>query len=282
MNTICAVINTLNEEKNIEACIRSLGPIGQYVDKVLVCDNYSDDRTVEIAEQCGAEVIRHPRQRMVTISRRFAYQHCDAEWVFAFDADERPTEALLQEIRRLSERDDIQVVRFAKKQYLFGRFIMHGGWHEAFFCQFFRRQVYLDNYRSDLEGAHRDFASVQGHPQTHLIPKESGACLIHYAYDDVETFVHRTLGRYSTIEAGDQLLAGESWSRWKMVRAPLHEFWLRYFRVRGYKDGMHGFVLALLMACYRCIIEMNKWFLVTQPQKHLEGEGLDGEREPNS
>jgi glycosyltransferase involved in cell wall biosynthesis len=274
MNKICAVINTLNEEHNIEACIKSLGPIGKYVDHVLVCDNLSDDATVEIARKCGAEVIQHPRQRMVTISRRYAYEHCDAEWIFAFDADERPAEALLRELRALSERDDIDVVRFAKKQYLFGKFMMHGGWHEAFFCQFFRRKTYVDNYRTDMEGAHHDFAAVQGLPKTHLIPKGGDAYLVHYAYDDVETFVHRTLGRYGFIEAGDRLGAGESYSWWKMVKAPLKEFWLRFVRVGGYKDGMHGFVLALLMACYRCIIEMNKWFLATQPKKHTEGDGV--------
>lgn len=275
MKKICAVINTLNEAKNIEACIKSLGPMGKYVDEVLVCDNYSDDDTVKIAEQCGAKTIQHPRQRMVTISRRFAYENCDAEWIFAYDADERPTEALLKELRRLSEQDDIDVVCFAKKQYLFGQFIMHGGWHYVQFCQFFRRSCYLNNYRSDKEGAHNDFASVQGNPKTYEIPKESGACLIHYAYDDVETFVHRTLGKYGTIEAEDRLLAGESYSWWKMARAPFKEFWLRFVRVGGYKDGMHGFVLALLMACYRCIIEMNKWFLATQPKRHTEGDGVE-------
>ncbi len=265
MVKLSAVINTLNEAENIEACIKSLGPIGQYIDEVLVCDNESTDDTVEIAKRCQARVITHPRGRYVTKSRKFAYENCDAEWIFAFDADERPSTALLQQLRARTQADGYDVWRFAKKQYLFGRFIEHGGWFEEHFCQLFRRQVFLDNYRSDLEGAHNDFASVQGIARTGVIPKSSGAFLIHYAYDNIEEFVNRTLGKYARIEAEDRIAQRKcDVSAIHPLCRPFKTFLRHYVRLKGYKDGRHGLIIAILMSYYEGLILMNQWFLATQ------------------
>ena len=261
--TIAAVINTLNEERNIEACIRSLGPIGTYVDEVLVCDNCSEDRTVEIARQCGARVVSHERGRCVTAAmRRFAYTQSDAEWIIALDADERPTPQLLESLRALAGAADTDVYRFAKLQYVFGGFVKYGGWFCEIFPHFFRRKYFLDHYRADLgECVHYDFASVADAPRRAIIPKEGGAYLIHYAYDDLKEFAARAFARYCPLEAEDRLRRGESWSVRGVIWAPIRSFLRQYLRLRGYKDGMRGFVLAILMAHYYSLIELNLWFL---------------------
>ncbi|HIP87673.1 MAG TPA: glycosyltransferase family 2 protein, partial [Anaerolineales bacterium] len=51
---IAAVVLTLNEEENIEACLASL----EWADRRVVFDSFSTDRTVELARQGGAEVIQ--------------------------------------------------------------------------------------------------------------------------------------------------------------------------------------------------------------------------------
>jgi glycosyltransferase involved in cell wall biosynthesis len=50
-----AVILTLNEERHIAACIDSL----RWTDGVVVVDSFSNDKTVELAKQAGAEIIQH-------------------------------------------------------------------------------------------------------------------------------------------------------------------------------------------------------------------------------
>ena len=47
MNKISAVIMAFNEEKNIERCLKSLA----FVDEIIVVDNSSLDKTVEIAKK---------------------------------------------------------------------------------------------------------------------------------------------------------------------------------------------------------------------------------------
>lgn len=57
---ISAVINTLNEEKNIADCILKLKG---FADEIVVCDMYSDDKTASIAKHLGAKVVYYNRVR---------------------------------------------------------------------------------------------------------------------------------------------------------------------------------------------------------------------------
>lgn len=54
---LSVVINTFNEEKNIERAIKSVS----FADEIVVCDMYSDDDTAVIAKKLGAKIIFHKR-----------------------------------------------------------------------------------------------------------------------------------------------------------------------------------------------------------------------------
>lgn len=56
--SVVAVIPVYNEEANLAKVILSLR---KYVDRIIVCDDASTDRTAEIAESMGAKVVRHDR-----------------------------------------------------------------------------------------------------------------------------------------------------------------------------------------------------------------------------
>jgi glycosyltransferase involved in cell wall biosynthesis len=55
--TITVIIPCLNEEQGVEQVLRRMPA---FVDQVIVVDNGSTDRTSEVAESLGAEVIREP------------------------------------------------------------------------------------------------------------------------------------------------------------------------------------------------------------------------------
>lgn len=56
--SICVIIPALNEENSIGSTIKAMPA---FVDKVIVIDDGSTDKTVEISKQSGAEVISHNR-----------------------------------------------------------------------------------------------------------------------------------------------------------------------------------------------------------------------------
>ena len=54
---LSAVIITLNEERNIERCLKSLQGIA---DEIVVIDSFSNDRTEELCRGYGVKFIQHP------------------------------------------------------------------------------------------------------------------------------------------------------------------------------------------------------------------------------
>ena len=57
MADITAIILTKNEELNIVDCIRSISSV---VKRIVVVDDFSKDRTAQLALKEGAEVYLHP------------------------------------------------------------------------------------------------------------------------------------------------------------------------------------------------------------------------------
>ncbi len=96
---LAVVILTLNEEKNLPACLESVKGLDC---EVLVVDSGSTDRTKEIAASAGAKVVEHPFENYAA-QRNWAQQNLPIknEWLLHLDADERLTPELVVEIREL-------------------------------------------------------------------------------------------------------------------------------------------------------------------------------------
>ncbi len=67
---ITAVVLTKNEEKNIVDCLESLS----FCDEILVIDDFSSDRTVEIAKKMNAYVLNHSLNNDFSAQRNFALE----------------------------------------------------------------------------------------------------------------------------------------------------------------------------------------------------------------
>ena len=85
MAKISALILAKNEERNIKACIETLS----FADEILVIDDFSTDKTKEIAESLGARVIQHGMNGDWGKQQTFAIKNARYEWVLFVDADER-------------------------------------------------------------------------------------------------------------------------------------------------------------------------------------------------
>jgi glycosyltransferase involved in cell wall biosynthesis len=75
---------TRNEEDRVSA---SLGAVRDHVARLVVVDAESDDRTRELAEQAGAEVVVRPWEGFVA-ARRFLMSLAETPWILMIDADE--------------------------------------------------------------------------------------------------------------------------------------------------------------------------------------------------
>ncbi len=237
---IWAVVLTLNEQRHIVDCLRSLA----WADARLVFDSRSTDETVARAESEGAVVARntfvnYAQQRNDALRHVQAHAGGDA-WVFFLDADERCTPALAAEIRALIATGPATPVwSVPRHNYLFGKQTKGAGWFPDYQARLFHvGAVWFDPAREVHEVALYD------HPPGLL--KEP---LTHFNYDDVAQF-HRKQLQYAAYDAGILFKQGVRPKLRNFVLQPLREFRRRFISLGGWRDGAHGLRLSLLTARY--------------------------------
>jgi glycosyltransferase involved in cell wall biosynthesis len=235
--TLFAVILTKNEARHIAACIDSV----RWADGVLVSDSFSDDGTPDLARAAGATVVQRvfdgwARQRNAALEQAAAL---GAEWVFFVDADERATPELAAEIRQvIAQRPEVGWGA-PRWNYIVGKRVNHGG----FYPDYQLRLMRIDRARYDLERPVHEVVLLDG-ASGHLQHP-----LLHYNYDTWAQF-HAKQRRYATYEAHILRKRGIRPRPHNFILQPLREFRRRYLTLQGYRDGLHGLKLCLLLAYY--------------------------------
>lgn len=85
MKTIALTMIVKNEERCLARCLDSVAP---WVDRMIVLDTGSTDRTMEIAREHGAEVFERRWTNDFAAARNAALARSDADWNLVLDADE--------------------------------------------------------------------------------------------------------------------------------------------------------------------------------------------------
>lgn len=231
MAKVSALILTKNEEKNISACIES---VKSFADEIIVIDDFSTDKTVEICENHGAKVIRRELAGDWSSQRNFAIAQANFEWIFIIDADERATEKLSEEIKKILSEDDKNFAwQCARLSYFWGQPLKHGGWFPDYVTRLLPR-----------EGT-----SVTGVVHEKIIHQcvekkfDSQKYLVHYPYRNWEHHLSK-MNTYTTLMAKKMHEAGKSANILDMI---LHPFWAAfrmYILKGGFLDGLVGFILS--------------------------------------
>lgn len=233
--TLTAVILTLNEEAHIQECIASLA----WVDRVLVFDSFSTDKTALLAEAAGADVL-YSRFEDYAQQRNAALEAVSTDWLFFVDADERGTPALGEEIRQVVAQLPEAGWYVPRLNYLFGKLTRCAGWYPDHQLRLFR-QGHVRYRRAVHEIA--DVDGTIGYLQEPLI---------HYNYRDVAQF-RRKQEQYSAFEAEILLQAGVRPRPYTYLTMPLRQFWWRFVTLNGYQAGAHGLRLSAYMAYYEWV-----------------------------
>ncbi len=129
MQDLTVIILTLNEEKHIERCIKSLLPITK---NILLIDSGSSDSTISIAESLGAKVIKN---QWVSYSFQFNFgiknNPFASKWLMRMDADEYILPELAAEINEVLPKTEKNIHGFyIKRRVVFmGKWMKHGGYY---------------------------------------------------------------------------------------------------------------------------------------------------------
>jgi (heptosyl)LPS beta-1,4-glucosyltransferase len=253
MVKLAAVVLTKNEEQHIGACLDSLA----WAERRVVFDSFSTDRTGVIAREHGADVIQHPFSDYAS-QRNAAMQAVDAEWIFFVDADERATPELAEEITGLvgsgapaglsvtnpaqastpeAWRENISGWSVPRHNYLFGQLTRGAGYWPDYQMRLLRRgRAHFDRPASEIV----ELDGPAGHLQN---------ALLHYNYETIAQFHQKQTFRID-FEAENLYRRGEKYRFYSPYYMTIRHFWWRYITLKGYRDGLHGLRLCLLLAYY--------------------------------
>ncbi len=277
---LSVVILTRNEESNIVRCLEGV----QWCDDVVVIDDGSTDRTVELATIAGVRVVNHAFQDFAT-QRNWAMEHASLkhEWVLHLDADEVVTPELQNALREtlLSTPKDVVAFRMCRKTMLGETWLKYSDGFPVWIMRLVRRGAALFQSSGHGEVA---VPPVDGKVETLAVP------FLHFAFSKGWTNWIDRHNRYSLREA--QLEAsqdapiriGAIFSRQKDKRRlalrslsrrlpfrPLLRFLYQYILKFGFLDGPAGFTFCKMMAEYeRWIVLKHGEILSAKDTSSLE------------
>ena len=236
-----------NEEQNIEDCIRSVS----FADEIIVIDDFSTDRTAELARSLGARVVQRALAGDWGAQQTFAIQEATHDWIYFLDADERVSPRLAEHIKSIVAADDRRYAYAnARLSYYFEQPLHHGGWFPDYVVRLLPRAG----------------TSVTGlvHPkiwhscQEVKLPREE--YLVHYPYRDWTHYLGK-LNTYTTLAAQKSYNAGRRANLADMILHPVWASFRMYFLKRGFLDGRIGFILAVFHYFYTMAKYVKLYYL---------------------
>jgi len=240
---ISAILITQNEAHNLRDCLTSVS----WVDEIIIVDAGSADGTLDIAREYTEKIYQNPWPGFAA-QKQFGLDRATKPWALSIDADERVTPELRNEIVALLSSSEIPHSGYAipRLSTFLGKFIYHCGWYPGYQLRLFRREV----TRLSPARVHEGFL-VDGsvdNLKNHFL---------HYTHPTLAESLKR-LNRYSSLEAADRV-ARKRVHWWDMIAHPVAAFFNKYIGLRGYKDGMHGFLLSAVTAMVKMALYMKIW-----------------------
>jgi glycosyltransferase involved in cell wall biosynthesis len=245
---LSVAIITLNEEKRLAECLRSVKALAA---DIVVVDSGSTDQTEQIAKASGARFIVEPWAGHVAQKNK-ALGHTSMEWVLCLDADEAVSEELSNSIREALSRGKIGEDGFFlnRRTFYLGDWVRHA-WYPEWRLRLVRKAVAQWTGRDP-----HDRLEVRG-PTVRL-----KGDIYHYSYTDLQDHLERTI-RYGRIAA--DALAREGFRvRWyHLVFPPPAAFLKRLIVKSGWRDGWRGWIIAFtamlgVVAKYAFLLERHR------------------------
>ena len=226
---VTVVIAARDAGRHITECIAS---VVDWASEVLVVENDSADETVQLAREAGATVFSHPF-RSIGAQRNVAIGRATHPWIFVLDHDERCTPELAVEIAATVCKPTADSYKIKRRNYFLGREIRHGGWERDRPIRLFRGTLRYDE------------RPVHEHVITSAPPVVMRERMLHYSYESLSQYFEK-LERYSRWWADQQYARGRRAGPGTLMVHTVARFVTMYVVKRGFLDGAHGLVLAVL------------------------------------
>jgi glycosyltransferase involved in cell wall biosynthesis len=234
-----------------------------------VCDSFSTDRTVEIAQQSGAHVCQRVFDNWSAHQnwslRNIPFRH---EWVFYLDADERATPELAASlVRAVHSPTENVAFRVQRRDFFLGTWLRHVQTSPFYFRLFRPAKMRYERLVNPISIPDGPVGEVNGYLDHFPFSKGMRQWLDrHNSYStlEAEQIMHNRAA-HSSFSIAQAFLAKDFNERrfhqkelfYRLPMRPLIKFLLLYFGKRGFLDGNAGMTYAVLQSFYEYMIVLK-------------------------
>lgn len=236
---ISVIIHTYNAEKHLERVLKSV----QDFDEIIICDMYSTDKTIEIANSFpNCTIVYHENTGYVEPARNFAISQASNNWILIVDADEVVPIALKEYLYTfIKDKSSINVglLSIPRKNYTMGRFARTA--YPDYVPRFVRKEsIYWP-------------PTIHSHPEVKgtivKIPKKRmDLAFIHLANESISSRLNK-INVYSNIEV--ERRKNKNYNYWSLLFNPFYRFIVLFIIKGGFRDGVPGLIRCAEGAYYK-------------------------------
>ena len=241
---LSAVISVRNEEGQLAECLRTL----KFSDEIVVLLDQCTDGSEGIARNYTNCIISGAWDKEGS-RRNAGIEACAGEWIFEIDADERVSESLAVEIRKIVETSDFDWHEIPVDNFIGDRLI-RWGWGASF-----GKAAYPGLFRRGV----KVWGNQRVHPQLTWYGRKGEMLsqrLTHYVDRNLSDMIKR-LNSYSTARARDLREKEEIGSTLNNVRRFFSRFIKCYVFRKGYREGGYGLMIAICAGLYPLLAHLK-------------------------
>lgn len=244
---ISAVILTHNAARTLDRTLDSV----RFCDEVIVIDDNSTDDTTAVAKRKKAVVYTRAVDDDFAAQRNFGLSKARGEWILFVDADEVVSPELAREIQEAVLNVDVSGFFLKRQDVLWGTPLRFG------------ETAGVRLLRLGRSGKGKWHRPVHEEWKVVGVVGTLNAPLTHMPHQTVAEFL-RDINWYSTINAKHFYETGTRVTVWQIIAYPLAKFFLNYVGKQGYRDGVVGSIVALMMSFHSFLTRAKIWQLQNQ------------------
>lgn len=231
MQNYSILILTKNEEKNIATLLQNIKGMGT---EVIVIDDISSDKTVLIAEKCGAIVYKHALHGDFAAQRNWGMKKAKNNWILFLDADEIPSTQMKEYISKIPEQTAYNAFCFKRIDSFWGKELHYGEVANTKVTRFIQKET-----GQFIRPVHEMWQGTKVHTVN--------VSLLHYPHPTIISFI-KSVNYYSTLNAQHMKQQNRKTNILSICLFPLGKFIYTYCIKLGFLDGAQGFVYSFMMS----------------------------------
>jgi len=216
------------------------------IDEIIAVDDNSTDNSPKILKELGALVFTKDLNNDFSALRNFAISKAKNDWILFFDADEEPSEKLINWLNNF----DFQKNAYAFKRNIIyqNQIISHGQAENDYPIRLFTKDL-----GKFIRPVHEVF-------ELQTCPIFISSHINHYSAPNLSTFLSK-INQYSSLRAQELFEKKTKCNIFSIVFYPFAKFIDIYFLKLGFLDKLPGLIISISLSFNSFLVRSKLWRL---------------------